>query len=1124
MNQESKLYRISQLFSRLKEQVTILNSNGEFSINIHAENILIKVLNEVYDCDLKNVNYEEGKTYPSIDLRDFKNRIAIQVTSTANLDKVKKTLSKFTKNDLHKEFDKLYVFIITQKQTKYDQQKIDDCLNGLFAFKTSSILDRSDIYKELNAQNNYKKILKVCDLLEEQFTDNKKQLDKWNIYCRGIEEYDLYISNLYNYLDIKGFSPKVNNTLVKINLDKIYVPLELKLESDYNNLQEKNSKESNYIGYSIEKALDDFGKLVILGDPGSGKSTVLKNLARSICSKRALSSQLEEFLPVVIKGSEFAKYVVKTSKQLSEYIIDHIDRKYEFLFTEKLEKNQLILLLDGIDEINKVNHRHDVVNRINSFVSQYPTAKIIVTSRNVGYKETRLNGYFNHFQVSKFKETQIQQFVNNWYTSVATYSDMDIKNAQKQALELFNSIRKNQSVLKMASNPLLSTIIALIHYQGSTLPEKRASLYDIATSTFLENWVRQRDSKKASYFDKDLLMEILAPIAFHIHTSDSTGLISEKILKTKLTAEYKRINPYLKPKEEKQDIKEIIDFLREDAGFLFEKGFDENGMSLFGFVHQTFQEFFTAIEFKTRWKEGELNDNLNDYVFNSNWFEVIKLTASLFKLNEPGRLGRQNATKFVQDITNMYDPYTLLSKPLEVALQILKDDTEIEFSLFIKIIDKVFTDILNIPTKKSDNDSHLNVWLFRSFVRDLLKTKNYQSYLIERILKDIRSSESKVLRNNLIEVLIEASEVDLVMQELIKILKSENSDIKVELFNYSTIVPKPSIIKTKEFREEIVKYINSESFIKNYNGHLPIQYKCSFAFEYNDYSLQHKDYRKLKGKRDEELYLSIRLIENIRIKKEFIDYNVFSWGLGPVENIKEYLKQIKYEYPDLKFDKIENHINELEYFKSLGLNKYPILKIKNIQIYSLVNRSNNFAFVKKNKSVNFFKFPFTEEILDDYFKTESEAILKFLNKIIPYHINKTLKFAPSNLDDLYIFIKYKHTIHWHSIIDSKGTLSFALNNLISNSIINTKILNWIKELPAYKFREVDFKSSISKNDFISNVHSSNLKEHEKLYLIFLVGKRSDYFKLIKPTIQSLNSEDMKTKIKEIKKVLFEVLA
>lgn len=53
MNQQEILFRISQLLSRFTEQVKILNSNGEFSINIHAENILINILNIIYDCKLK---------------------------------------------------------------------------------------------------------------------------------------------------------------------------------------------------------------------------------------------------------------------------------------------------------------------------------------------------------------------------------------------------------------------------------------------------------------------------------------------------------------------------------------------------------------------------------------------------------------------------------------------------------------------------------------------------------------------------------------------------------------------------------------------------------------------------------------------------------------------------------------------------------------------------------------------------------------------------------------------------------------------------------------------------------------------------------------------------------------
>jgi predicted NACHT family NTPase len=222
------------------------------------------------------------------------------------------------------------------------------------------------------------------------------------------------------------------------------------------------------------------------------------------------------------------------------------------------------------------------------------------------------------------------------------------------------------------------------------LPERRASLYDIATSTFLENWVRQRESKRNSNFDKETLVAILAPISYYIHQNFTTGLISEIELKTLFQKEYRNIFPYQKPREEAMDLKEIIDFLREDAGFLFEKGVNENGESMFGFVHQTFQEYFTAIEFKTRWKEGQFKDNLAEYVFNPNWSEVIKLTASLFKFSEQSRLGRQYTTDFIKDIMYIEDLLPEMYRPLDLILQILKDDTEIEFSFFIQIIDKIF--------------------------------------------------------------------------------------------------------------------------------------------------------------------------------------------------------------------------------------------------------------------------------------------------------------------------------------------------------------------------------------------------------------------------------------------------
>ncbi|OQP67662.1 hypothetical protein A4R26_32955 [Niastella populi] len=171
MNQQSHLLRISELLSRFSAQVSILNANSEYSINIHAENLLIKVLNELFDLDLKNINYTSGKMQPAIDLGDPLRRTAIQVTATADMKKVLGTIAMFNEKKLFHQYDRLFIYIITQKQPFYNPKKIKTKVDCKFIFTPEHIIDHSDVYKELNRQNDLSKINQILYLLEQQFTD-----------------------------------------------------------------------------------------------------------------------------------------------------------------------------------------------------------------------------------------------------------------------------------------------------------------------------------------------------------------------------------------------------------------------------------------------------------------------------------------------------------------------------------------------------------------------------------------------------------------------------------------------------------------------------------------------------------------------------------------------------------------------------------------------------------------------------------------------------------------------------------------------------------------------------------------------------------------------------------------
>jgi hypothetical protein len=117
--------KITTYSARFVVEVEGFNAASQYHINIHAESFLIPVLNEIYGLQLENLNSTQRKNFPAVDLADFKNRVAFQITATSSLDKIKSTLESFKKHNLSEHFDVLYFYIITEKQLSYSQEKLN---------------------------------------------------------------------------------------------------------------------------------------------------------------------------------------------------------------------------------------------------------------------------------------------------------------------------------------------------------------------------------------------------------------------------------------------------------------------------------------------------------------------------------------------------------------------------------------------------------------------------------------------------------------------------------------------------------------------------------------------------------------------------------------------------------------------------------------------------------------------------------------------------------------------------------------------------------------------------------------------------------------------------------------
>jgi len=151
--------------------------------------------------------------------------------------------------------------------------------------------------------------------------------------------------------------------------------------------------------------------------------------------------------------------------------------------------------------------------------------------------------------------------------------------AEKVTGALISAIEKNSSVKKLATNPLLLTIITLIHLQGGRLPNRRVELYDICADTFLQHWINRRVDSEDAILDRDILIELLSRVAFYIHENYANGLIPEDIFQQQFLQYFQELfdgRGYSRP-ELRKECRQFIDFIRKETGIFAEKGQDEDG-------------------------------------------------------------------------------------------------------------------------------------------------------------------------------------------------------------------------------------------------------------------------------------------------------------------------------------------------------------------------------------------------------------------------------------------------------------------------------------------------------------------------------------------------------------------
>jgi predicted NACHT family NTPase len=531
-------------------------------------------------------------------------------------------------------------------------------LTKRYARKVKFILQESDeLYSILDTKNieaiqqkaqEFAGILPDFDLLsyrrEIQKTYGNLRLDSFDTsgYSYSLKLWNMFIPQ--NVREVNEALPQIYE-LPKEELERLKKNNEL--DEDANIKPEILEKyKRDYIqqsSRSILAVINDkqiYKYIVILGDPGSGKSSLLQYLTQQ-WAETPLENLSSLSIPLLI---ELRTYVRSRDNQKCGDFLEFFEQGSGFICP--LNRNQLDTLLktgkayvmfDGLDEVFEPSKREEAITDIINFTHNYPLVRVLVTSRVIGYKPTRLrDANFRHLMLQDLEPEQIQDFINRWHN----FAFIDTLDKQRKQKRLESAIKDFLAIRQLASNPLLLTMMAILN-RNQELPRDRAELYNQASRVLLQQWDLERllihvETASIDYKDKQAM---LRQVAYSMQTNKkglSGNLIHKDDLKKILIAYLQSIGIH----QEQRIAQLIIDQLRERNFILCFLGAD-----YYAFVHRTFLEYFCAWEYVWQFeKEGNIKiEDITNHVFGKHWqdetwHEVLRLIAGMINPKFVGQI------------------------------------------------------------------------------------------------------------------------------------------------------------------------------------------------------------------------------------------------------------------------------------------------------------------------------------------------------------------------------------------------------------------------------------------------------------------------------------------------------
>lgn len=463
-------------------------------------------------------------------------------------------------------------------------------------------------------------------------------------HAQLIQDYRAFLIKDCGQMTIEGLRADLNTAQRRFDLERLFVPLRVlvippqRSESDPKDEQSLVEEHlQNLATWPFGEAFAEHPRLALLALPGGGKTVLLKRLAvayadparRGICADGLPDLDL---LPVLIRCREWRDHIHLPIATLLGRLPDITGQPKLAGLGDALlplfKKGGILLLVDGLDEIHDDGRRNTFVKNLESFLEDHPETRLVITSREAGFDLVApcIARFCARWRVAPLSEQAITTLCEHWHRLMKGDSEAVLYESHVLARQ----IQSKQSLLRLAVNPLLLTMLLVVKHGAGRLPADRATLYERAVEVLLDTWNIEGHERLQL---KEAVPQ-LAYVAFQMMRaskqtatqSELLALLQEARERMPQIGRYAQDAPHAFLKRV-----ELRSSLLVEAGHQIEDG---RAVPFYQFRHLTFQEYLAAVAAReghyAEYKSGDtVLTPLAPYLFADEWKEVIPMAAAL---------------------------------------------------------------------------------------------------------------------------------------------------------------------------------------------------------------------------------------------------------------------------------------------------------------------------------------------------------------------------------------------------------------------------------------------------------------------------------------------------------------